>query len=138
MMEQLEQLHQQMKQRLEQEPPKSMYFQCCPPQHAEYMCGVYDLTEHHSALLETSRPSYAIDTPRFGTLYAYYWGEGPGKPGWWVGPQIGGDVACAFSASTSQLPPSHGWHIVDPDAVESVEARDKPLPNAGFHICYSL
>ena len=43
-----------------------------------------------------------------------YWTEetdSQGRVGWWIGPEVNGELVNAFCESTSQYPPLFGWHV---------------------------
>merc|ERR1712187_1018912 len=101
------------------------------------MYGVYQRIAPDSGHI---RPTYMRRYTKLGPLFLYFWDRGPGVPGWWVGPEVGGDSACAFCPNSSWLPPLAGWYVVDPDAPPefvapgraAISGRDVLLPSAGF------
>ena len=107
--------------------------------HSAFMSGFYQQVMSDFSL-GNGRPIYMRWTLSIGQIFLYFWDGGPGCPGWWVGPEVGGDSACAFCASSSWLPPEAGWYIVDPNAPFGDSAsrsaappgRDVLLPSVGF------
>ena len=86
--------------------------------------GVYRLIDALPEVLAHKRPIYKklVSDSADREIYCYFCEDDSGKPGrtgWWLAFEVGGENTCAYNASRGFRPPIKGWQVFDGEGERS-------------------